>query len=635
MRGGRLPHIGTSPQPPADYADVSALRAVRVPVRAKLLGGFGVLAVLMLVLAVAGMSRTSQLGDQAVSIGEGLLPASQLIREVDKDVTNLRAHQWQYLSSTHAGERGPLEEEMASDREEVLEGLAAYEREHVADAQDRRFLDGTRRTFEAYSEAGATAIAAAKRGEALRAEELLDELQEEYDAIDEVVEPWLEHNAELAGAALAETRGDKASAKRLAIVLSALSVLTALGLGLVLSRSIGRGVGDVLHRLRMLTDHCSADLRRGIEALREGDLTHRITPVTPRIDRWSNDEVGDVAQAVNTMRDNFVATVEAFNVSMEALSSTITEVGRSAGNVATASNQMATTSEQAGRATAEIASAVSDVALGAQRQVESLEETRRLTGEVVTATTGSAEDASQTARAAQDARRVADEGEAAIVEASSAMAAVRAASSDATEAIRALGEKSSQIGSIVDTITAISEQTNLLALNAAIEAARAGEQGRGFAVVAEEVRKLAEESSAAASSIGALVRDIQGETARAVEVVEEGGRRTDSGAATVEQARAAFEAIGSSVGDVTDRVARIAAAVEQVAASSTRIAERVVDVASVAEESSASTEQVSASTEETSASTQQIAAGAQELAATAAELERLVASFRVAPAEAV
>src|SRR6185312_928154 len=113
-------------------------------------------------------------------------------------------------------------------------------------------------------------------------------------------------------------------------------------------------------------------------------------------------------------------------------------------------------------------------------------------------------------------------------------------------AIQDLSTKSERIGGVVDTITAIAEQTNLLALNAAIEAARAGEQGRGFAVVAEEVRKLAEESQDAAGQISSLIGEIQGQTHQVVDVVAEGGRKTEDGVATVEQARAAFEQIGTA-----------------------------------------------------------------------------------------
>jgi methyl-accepting chemotaxis protein len=401
-------------------------------------------------------------------------------------------------------------------------------------------------------------------------------------------------------AAAARFASTRSLATWIVAVVSLIAALLAGAFAFLVGRAITHGLRPVLDRLTMLRRHCVADLKAGLEAMATGDLTVGVTPVTPPIDDPGRDEIGQTAEAVNAIAAATGASVDAYNRMRAELSGLVGRISAVAGSISEAAQDIATTSEDASRAVGEIATAIGAVAAGAERQARMVE--------LANATT------SRTSAAAEQAREVAERGASSAGQASAAMTAVDESTGEVTAAMEQLAGKSEQIGGIIETITGLADQTNLLALNAAIEAARAGEQGRGFAVVAEEVRRLAEQSHAAARRIADLIGEIQADTARAVRVVGETSGRTEAGTAVVGMARAAFLEIDQAVRTVTGQIHEIAAATSE--------------VAEVAGQTSVATEQVSASTEETTASAQELAASAHELAATAATLEQLVAGFR-------
>jgi methyl-accepting chemotaxis protein len=226
-----------------------------------------------------------------------------------------------------------------------------------------------------------------------------------------------------------------------------------------------------------------------------------------------------------------------------------------------------------------------------------------------------------------------------------------------SQKVQEMGDRSGQIGAIVETIEDIASQTNLLALNAAIEAARAGEHGKGFAVVADEVRKLAEKSAIATKEIGGLIKGIQHTVNDAVAAMHEGSIEVDRGVTQANQAGHALDEILTASEGVNRQVAEIVAAAkemeglsnelisatdsvsavveentaatEEMSAGSNEVSQLIDNITSVSEENNAAVEEVSAAAEEMNAQVDEVSAYAKSLAAMAEDLQKIISQFQL------
>ena len=308
-----------------------------------------------------------------------------------------------------------------------------------------------------------------------------------------------------------------------------------------------------------------AELARTASRIAAGDLTARA-----EVD--SNDEIGDVARATNTLANALQSVLS--NLRDQAVA-----LAHAAEELSTVSYQMSSTAEetssQAGTVSAgatQVNRGVESVAIAVEQMSASIQEIAKSTGE---------------------AARVA------------AVAASDAQSTDVT--VSKLGASSSEIGNIVQVIESIAQQTNLLALNAAIEAARAGEAGKGFAVVANEVKELARGTASATKDIGRMIEALQGDPGAAIRAI---GQIAD----TIQQIRDISNTIASAVDEQLATTSEISRSLSEAARGSAEISGGMAGVAQAARDTA------------TGSTRTQDAAG--ELARMAAELRRVTAKFR-------
>ncbi|WOB08611.1 methyl-accepting chemotaxis protein [Piscinibacter gummiphilus] len=285
-------------------------------------------------------------------------------------------------------------------------------------------------------------------------------------------------------------------------VLTTLSALIGVGVGVLITRGITRALGGE-----------PADVAVVANAVATGNLTTRI----------------DTSRAIPG------SVVAAMDHMQQSLRKVVSQVRSSSDSIATGSSQIATGNADLSQRTEEQASNL-------QQTAASMEE---LTATVKT----NADTARQATQLAGSATEAAGQGGVVVGQVVRTMEGITASSK--------------KIADIIGVIDGIAFQTNILALNAAVEAARAGEQGRGFAVVASEVRTLAQRSAAAAKEIKGLITESVEKVEAGSQQVGEAGRAMDEIVAQVKRVSDLIGEIGSATHEQTQGISQIGDAVSQ------------------------------------------------------------------------
>jgi methyl-accepting chemotaxis protein len=463
---------------------------------------------------------------------------------------------------------------------------------------------------------------------------------------------WVKNSTDSLDVADGESRNSDETAAKATIIVSLLSTLLALSLGIVIAYRTAKSITQPLTNLM--------NVARGIG--NTGDLEHNI-------DLTRDDEIGELARTFHKMvtylkemagvsesiaggdlsvdvkpRSSHDTLGNAFSRMVEGLAGLVRSVRDASSQVASASNQVAGASDDAAKIGLQASSAIDEVTStmhemsvnvqnmvkSTQVQASSVSETSASIDQMVASIQRVADTAKVLLDISNRSREEVHNGIGTMEKATDGLNRINTTITSSGEIIGALGQRADDIGKIIEVIDDLAEQTNLLALNAAIEAARAGEHGLGFAVVADEVRKLAEKSAQSTKEISELIQSIQKEARKAVENMDRSTTIVNEGLELGGELNAALRKISNVVTEVYKFAQEIGAATNeqshgssQIARATTRLNEITHEINSAVEEQASGAQAVVKAMERMRELVQSSTSGSTELAASSEQMSKM------------
>jgi methyl-accepting chemotaxis protein WspA len=319
-----------------------------------------------------------------------------------------------------------------------------------------------------------------------------------------------------------------------------------------------------------------------LERMRHGDFSQRLV-------LHQEDEFGVVGQGLNRLADDLCDLVGHVQRSGIQVNTTATQIA------ATAKEQQSTAHEIAAT-TAQIGATSKEISATSKELVKTMNEVNQV--------------AEQTAN-------LAGSGQTAIARMEGTMRQIMAACGSISSKLAVLSEKTTNINSVVTTITKVADQTNLLSLNAAIEAEKAGEYGLGFAVVAMEIRRLADQTAVATYDIEKMVKEMQAAVAAGVMGMDKFSEEVRSGVDEIRQVSTHLAQIIHQVQTLTPRFQTVNEGMHAQATGAQQISETL--------------SQLSEAAQQTAESLRQSNLAIEQLNGAARGLQTSVARFKLSP----